>query len=114
LKAAAFILDRTAVLVQQPEALAGIELREFQDFLVRELLSFTALPCRVADHRRVVADQEDHLMAETLEAGQLGDRHHMSYVQAWTCGICADIDTQALALRFGSFEFLLKLGAHLR
>ena len=67
---------------------------------------------RIADESGEVADQEDRLMSELLEQGQLAQRDAMADVQVGRCWIDAEVDAQRSICeqRFG--QPLVQFGVH--
>jgi hypothetical protein len=61
-------------------------------------------PRRVADHRREVADQEDHLMPQVLQLAHLVQHDGVADVDVGRRRVQAELDPQGRPLRFGARE----------
>src|SRR5690606_31903566 len=75
------VLDADPRHVQDLAGLRRIRLRVLVDFLRRETRPRLAAPGRVAYARRVVAHDEDDVVAEVLERAQLAHRYGVPDVQ---------------------------------
>ena len=80
-----------------------------EGLLVREAFSFGRLRTRVSDRGSVVADQEDHLMAQILELAELLERDEVPNVQVRARWVDAQVDAQGTT----KFQLRAELISHL-
>ena len=67
--------------IQDLEGLRFVGSSRFHDLLAREARAHFVLARGIADHRREVADQEDHLVAEFLKLPHFLDQHGVTDMQ---------------------------------
>ena len=73
--------------VQHQRGLTEVRHRVFFDLLARQRRPGGVAPRRVANHRREVTDQEDHLVTQILQLTQLVQHHGVTQMQVWRCRV---------------------------
>src|SRR6185437_15574906 len=80
------------------------------DLLAGERLARDVAACRIADQRRIVADQKDDLMPEVLKVLELAHQHGVAQVQVGSGGVKAGLDAQRRAGLARLFKPLAQVG----
>jgi hypothetical protein len=91
--------------IEDEECLIRVRLRVDGHFVGRERRTRYVAPCRIADQRREIADQENDMVTEVLQLAQLVELHGVAQMQVGACRIEAFLDHERLAAR----EFRAKL-----
>ncbi len=96
--------------IQHQAGLREIGLGVFVDLLARQRRAGGVAARRIADHRREIADQEDHLMAQILQLAHLVQDDRVAEVQVRRGRVQAELDAQRCAALLGTRQFLREFG----